>query len=71
MLSVSMVDVVLNYGKCPSGQCCGKNGKCGTKPTICSKQNGCQPKYGKCKNIKIVTKKIVVKKIVTKTKNKH
>jgi len=60
-----------NYGRCPSGQCCGKNGKCGTKATICSKQNGCQPNYGKCKNIKIVTKKKVVKIVVTKKNNHH
>jgi len=58
----------LDYGKCPSGQCCSKNDKCGTKATTCSKQNGCQPKYGKCKNIKIVTKKKVVKKLKPKRK---
>lgn len=33
------------------------NGKCEIKTTICSKQNECQPKYGKFKNIKIGIKK--------------
>jgi len=58
------------YDKCPSGQCCNKNGKCGTKATFCSKQKGCQPKYGKCKNIVIITKKKIVTKVVKATKKK-
>ncbi|KAL6632130.1 hypothetical protein U3516DRAFT_837395 [Neocallimastix sp. 'constans'] len=34
------------YGNCPSGQCCSKDGICGTMDNQCG--TGCQPSYGKC-----------------------
>jgi len=35
-------------GKCPYGQCCGKDGKCGTTKEYCSIRNSCQVGYGSC-----------------------
>jgi Leucine-rich repeat (LRR) protein len=37
-------------GRCPYGQCCGKNGKCGTTKDYCSINQDCQMKYGRCKD---------------------
>jgi len=37
-----------DYGKCPSGQCCSKDGICDTMNDQCG--TGCQPSYGKCHN---------------------
>jgi len=39
-----------NYGKCPAGQCCSKNGNCGETATYCSLSNGCQMNYGECRS---------------------
>jgi len=38
------------YGKCPSDQCCGKNGECGTSEDYCYISNNCQMNYGNCKD---------------------
>jgi len=38
------------YGKCPSGQCCNKDGKCGTTNDYCLISKKCQIKYGSCKD---------------------
>jgi len=35
-------------GKCPSGQCCNKDGKCTETKDQCFVTNGCQYQYGKC-----------------------
>jgi len=35
--------------KCPAGQCCSKDGYCGTTPSYCSVSKGCQIAYGDCK----------------------
>jgi len=37
-------------GKCPSGQCCNKDGKCGTTDDFCLMSKSCQIKYGNCKD---------------------
>jgi len=37
------------YEKCPIGQCCSKNGICGTTNAFCSNSKGCQPEYGECR----------------------
>lgn len=33
---------------CPTGECCSKNGYCGTTTDYCSTPSGCQSAYGKC-----------------------
>lgn len=35
-------------GKCPDGQCCSKNGLCGTTVAFCNVGNGCQKEFGLC-----------------------
>jgi len=35
-------------GSCPFGECCGKDGKCGSTPTFCG--TGCNSKYGLCES---------------------
>ncbi|OUM58427.1 carbohydrate-binding module family 18 protein [Piromyces sp. E2] len=37
------------FGKCQDGYCCSKYGFCGRDRQSCG--NGCQSKYGKCKNV--------------------
>jgi len=37
------------YGRCPAGQCCSKNGYCGTSSLFCAPSQGCQSAYGDCK----------------------
>jgi len=37
------------YEKCPIGQCCSKDGICGTTNAFCSNSKGCQPEYGECR----------------------
>jgi len=37
-------------GKCPSGQCCGKDGKCGSSEDYCYVSRGCQSQFGYCIN---------------------
>lgn len=37
-------------GKCPNGQCCNKDGYCGTGESYCSLEKGCQNNYGLCDN---------------------
>jgi len=39
-----------DHGKCPSGQCCGKDGQCGTTEDYCSVSKNCQMGYGDCKD---------------------
>ncbi|OUM68742.1 carbohydrate-binding module family 18 protein, partial [Piromyces sp. E2] len=34
--------------ECPEGQCCSKDGVCGTTPDFCSVGNGCQSEFGEC-----------------------
>jgi len=36
------------HGKCPDGQCCNKDGKCGTTEDYCLVTKNCQIKYGHC-----------------------
>jgi len=36
------------HGKCPSGQCCNKDGKCGTTEDYCLISKKCQINYGNC-----------------------
>ncbi|KAG4100109.1 hypothetical protein H8356DRAFT_1422955 [Neocallimastix lanati (nom. inval.)] len=43
------------YGSCPKGQCCSKYGWCGTTSKYCSIEQGCQKKYGECKESTPVT----------------
>jgi len=38
----------VDYGSCPSGQCCSKYGYCGTGKSYC--EAGCQSEYGQCNN---------------------
>ncbi|OUM62718.1 carbohydrate-binding module family 18 protein [Piromyces sp. E2] len=38
------------YGKCPSGQCCSKDGICGKSESYCLLSEGCQVDYGFCNN---------------------
>jgi len=35
-------------GKCPSGQCCNKDGYCGEGNSFCSVEKGCQKEFGTC-----------------------
>jgi len=35
-------------GKCPSGQCCNKDGKCGSTEDFCLIRKNCQSEYGDC-----------------------
>lgn len=37
-----------DHGRCPSNQCCNKDGKCGTGEDYCYISNGCQNKYSYC-----------------------
>ncbi|OUM68743.1 carbohydrate-binding module family 18 protein [Piromyces sp. E2] len=34
--------------KCPKGQCCSKDGVCGTTPDFCSIEKECQSEFGEC-----------------------
>jgi len=48
-------------GKCPEGQCCSKNGYCGTTSEFCTLSQGCQKEYGDCKKGKkvvVMTRKV-------------
>eukprot|EP00833_Pecoramyces_ruminatium_P018738 jgi/Orpsp1_1/1192770/evm.model.d7180000095748.1 len=38
----------VNYGKCPSNECCSQWGYCGKTSDYCGK--GCQSEFGKCEN---------------------
>ena len=38
------------HGKCPSDQCCSKDGKCGTTEDYCLISKECQINYGNCKD---------------------
>jgi len=57
-------------GKCPSGECCSKNGICGKTNDFC--KAGCQPKYGKCLSVTstVNKKKTTTKKTTAKAANK-
>jgi len=57
-----------DYGSCPSGLCCDKNGYCGTTSEFCNLSKGCQLKYGKCQKH---SRKCYVKKGHSHRKQKH
>jgi len=46
----------IGFGDCPSGQCCGIGGYCGTTSAYCSLALGCQIIYGECSTGRCGTK---------------